>query len=455
MHPIETPDPATPSVGDRARGPAPGAPRRAAGFGFIMVTILLDVMALGLVIPVWPDLIFGLLPAGAHRSDAGWWVGISGTIFALIQFFSQPVIGALSDKVGRRPIILASNLGTGIDWFVMAVAPTLPFLLVGRVISGATSASIGTAFAYVTDITAPERRAGRFGLLGAMFGLGFVLGPALGALVGDSHLGLTIPGIAVTLHGGTRMPFYVAGVLSLLNFAYGWFVLPESLPLDRRDAFRWSRANPVGSLTLLASHVDLLPLAFVAFLIQLAHYSLQTVFTLEAATRFHWHASQIGLAMVLMGVASIVVQGGLAGPAVKLLKERGAITVGLIFGAAGFAIYGFAPTGAVFLIGIPVMSLWGLAGPAINQMMTRRVAPNEQGKLQGANQSLVSIAGILGPAFYGSQFALFIGRWSHLGLPGEPFIASTVLLGLAFLASLRAARDAERRGGSAPAEAVG
>ncbi|HWE45203.1 MAG TPA: MFS transporter [Caulobacteraceae bacterium] len=430
--------------------PPTGAKAGKGAFAFILITVLLDVMALGIVIPVWPALIIQFNHTAAR---AGIWVGISGTTFAVMQFFCQPIIGALSDKIGRRPVVLASNLGTGIDWFVMALSPTLWFLLVGRLISGATSATFGTAAAYIADTTEPEKRAGRFGMMGAVFGLGFLLGPGLGGLLGDPHHALAIPGTTWVLHGGTRVPFFLAGCFSLMNFAYGFFVLPESLPKDRRDRFRWSRANPVGSLKLLQSHPDLLPLAFVNFLAQLAHLALQTVFTLHAASKFHWGSMQIGLAMMAMGACGVVVQGGLTGPLVKLLGERRAIFFGLFFGAVGFAIYAFAPDWKIFMLGVPIMSLWGVAGPAVSAIMTRRVGVTEQGKLQGANQGVMSIALIIGPAFYGSLFWLFNDKLAYLGLPGFPFIVASFFLLCSLAMAARAARGAGRREAAAVAAA--
>jgi DHA1 family tetracycline resistance protein-like MFS transporter len=419
------------------------------GFAFILITVLLDVMALGIVIPVWPALIIYF---NGSAAQAGLWVGISGTTFAVMQFFCQPIIGALSDKIGRRPVVLASNLGTGIDWFVMALSPTLWFLLVGRIISGATSATFGTAAAYIADTTAPEKRAARFGMMGAVFGLGFILGPALGGVLGDPHRFLAIPGTHWVLHGGMRVPFFLAGFFSLANFAYGFFVLPESLPKDRRDRFRWSRANPVGALQLLRSHPDLLPLSFVGFLGQLAHLSLQTVFTLHAAAKFHWQSDQIGLAMMAMGACGVVVQGFLTRPLVKILGERNAILLGTAFGAVGFAIYAFAPDWKTFMAGVPVMSLWGISGPAIQSLMSHRVGVTEQGKLQGAIQGVNSIAFIIGPGFYGSLYWLFNNPLASLGVPGFPFFMSTVFLTCALAMAVRAARDAGRRAAAAAAE---
>jgi DHA1 family tetracycline resistance protein-like MFS transporter len=430
--------------------PAPtGVGIRKAAFAFILITVLLDVMSLGIVIPVWPKLITGFTGSFAN---AGWWVGISGTTWAVMQFFCQPIIGALSDKIGRRPVILASNLGTGVDWFFMAFSPTLPLLLVGRMISGATSATIGTAFAYIADVTAPEKRAQRFGLIGAIFGLGFFFGPFLGGFFGDARHSLTIPGTDWVFQGGPRVPFMIAGAFSLINFVYGYFVLPESLSKDRRDRFRWSRANPVGALALLRSHADLLPLAFVNFLAQLAHMGLQTVFTLHAAAKFRWEPEQIGYAMMTMGVCAMIVQGALVGPVVKLLGERRAIFLGLTFGAIGFSIYALAPTWQIFMAGVPLMSMWGFAGPPVQSIMTRRVGVNEQGKLQGANQGVTSIAAIFGPGLYGTLYALFNGKLAYLGLPGFPFLVSSGFLLLAFIMAFVAAKDARAREAVAAAE---
>ncbi len=422
---------------------------RRAAFAFILVTVLLDVCSLGIVIPVWPALITGFTHSAV---GAGWWVGISGTTWALMQFFFQPVAGALSDRFGRRPIILASNLGTGFDYLIMAFSPTLWFLLIGRLVAGLTSASISTAFAYIADVTEPQKRAARFGLLGAMFGLGFSLGPGMGAVLGDPRNLLSIPGTDWVLHGGPRVPFMIAGALSLLNFLYGALVLPESLPKERRDKFRWRRANPIGAFELLKSHVDLLPLATVQLMAQFAHFVLQTVFTLYAFARYHFGPNEIGATMVAIGVCATVVQGGLTGPIVKRIGERNAIILGLSFGAIAFAIYGLAPSWQTFAIGIPIMSLWGVAGPSTQSLMSRRVSPQEQGKLQGATQGMTSVAGIFAPALYGSLFAIFNDQLKSLNLPGFPFFVASGFLVCALLIALGAARDARGREAVAAAQ---
>jgi len=415
---------------------------RKAAFAFILVTVLLDVASLGVVIPVWPALITKFT---GTTVGAGWWIGISGTTWALMQFFFQPVAGALSDRFGRRPVILASNLGTGFDYLVMAFSPTLMFLLVGRVVSGITSASISTAFAYIADVTTPEKRAARFGLLGAVFGLGFMLGPAAGGFLGDPRNHFALPGTELIINGGPMVPFVVAGCLSILNFVYGWFVLPESLPAEQRDKFRWSRANPLGSLQLLKSHVDLLPLATVQLMAQFGHFVLQTVFTLYALGRYGFGPNEIARVMVLIGVCAMIVQGALVGPIVKVLGERRAIVVGLVCGAIGFAIYGLAPTWQIFVIGIPIMSFWGIAGPSTQSLMSRRVSPQEQGKLQGANQGLQSIAGIFAPALYGSVYAIFNDQLKGLGLPGFPFFLAAGFLATGMFIALWAAKGAGQR----------
>ncbi len=422
--------------------PATGQPIRKAAFAFILVTVLLDVASLGLVIPVWPALITKFT---GTLVGAGWWIGISGTTWAVMQFIFQPIAGALSDRFGRRPIILLSNLGTGFDYLVMAFSPTLVILLVGRVISGITSASIATAFAYIADVSTPEKRAARFGLLGAVFGLGFMVGPGAGALLGDPRNVLAIPGTDWIINGGPQVPFIVAGCLSLLNFAYGYFVLPESLPKERRDKFRWSRANPVGAFNLLKSHADLLPLATVQLMAQFGHFVLQTVFTLYAFGRYGFGPNEIGLTMILIGVCAMVVQGALVGPIVKAIGERPAIVLGLACGAIGFAIYGLAPTWQIFAIGIPIMSFWGIAGPATQSLMSRRVSPQEQGKLQGANQGLQSVAGIFAPALYGATYAIANDQLKDLHLPGFPFFIAAAFLLTGLSIALWAAKDAGRR----------
>jgi DHA1 family tetracycline resistance protein-like MFS transporter len=382
-----------------------------AAFVFVFITVVLDMLALGVMIPVLPKLIVQLESGDFAR--AAKITGFFSMAWAAMQFVFAPLLGVLSDRFGRRPIILLSNLGLGADYVLMALAPSISWLFVGRVISGITAASFPTASAYIADITPPEKRAAKFGMLGAAFGLGFVVGPAVGGLLGGIDL---------------RLPFWVAGALSLLNAAYGFFILPESLPTDRRTKFDWTKANPIGSLKLLRSHPELFGLSLAVMLYYIAHESLPSVFVLYTDHRYHWSESSVGLALALIGVGSVVVQGGLTGPAVKKLGDRGALTVGLLFGFAGFLGYGLAPTGAWFLAATPLISLWGIAGPAEQALMTRRIGENEQGQLQGALGSLRGITGMIGPILFTQVFSIAVARESQGAHPGAPYLMAALLI---------------------------
>jgi MFS transporter, DHA1 family, tetracycline resistance protein len=387
-----------------------GSPRRAAT-AFIFVTVVIDVLAMGIIIPVLPKLVESF--EGGNTALAAEMYGVFGTAWALMQFIFMPVMGALSDRYGRRPVILISCFGLGCDYFLMALAPNLTWLFVGRVISGITAASFGTAYAYIADVTPQEKRAQAFGMVGAAFGLGFVLGPALGGVLGQVD---------------PRLPFWAAGAMAVVNAAYGFFVVPESLPKEKRAGFSWKKANPVGSLTLLRSHPELSGLAVAYFLMQLAHVVLPAVTVLYMGYRYGWNALAIGLTLAGVGVCSMIVQGGLIKPVVGRLGERRALAIGLVFGAAGFAIYALASTGPIFLVGIPVMALWGFAGPSAQALMTRHVSPSEQGQLQGAIASITAIAGLFGPGLFTQTFASFIGARANLHLPGAPFLLAAAIL---------------------------
>jgi DHA1 family tetracycline resistance protein-like MFS transporter len=379
------------------------SPSRAA-FAFIFVTVLLDMMALGIVIPVLPKLIKAFM--NGDTAGAAHVVGYFGFFWALMQFLFQPVLGSMSDRFGRRPVIILSNVGLGLDYILMALSPNLWFLFVGRLISGITAASFSTAGAYIADVTAPEKRAARFGMLGAAFGLGFIIGPAVGGVLGDIDL---------------KMPFWGAAVLSLLNGAYGFFVLPESLPKERRAPFSLKRANPLGALKFLGSNATLARLALASFLQRFAHGSLPSMFVLYADYRYGWDAKTVGAVLAAVGVAQMIVSGGLVRPAIARLGERGTMMLGLVSGAVGFALYGYAPTGPIFLIALPLVALWGIANPAIQSLATQRVSPTEQGQLQGAQSSLGSIADMLGPLIYTQVFAIGIARAGLIHLPGAPY----------------------------------
>jgi DHA1 family tetracycline resistance protein-like MFS transporter len=403
---------------------APGFRPRKAALAFIFVTVVLDMLALGIVIPVLPGLIEDFL--GGNTARAAEVNGLFSTVWALMQFFAMPIMGALSDRYGRRTVILVSNLGLGLDYVLMALAPSLAWLFVGRVISGICAASISTAMAYIADVTPAEKRAGSYGLVGMAFGVGFIFGPAFGGLLGSVD---------------PRLPFWAAAALSLANAAYGWLVLPESLPVERRRPFAWRRANPVGSLKLLRSHPELAGLASAAFLSNLAHAAIPVTFVLYASHRFGWDTKAVGLSLAVVGASSALVQGFLVGPMVRRYGERRVMLTGLLAGALGYTIYAFAPSGAWFLVGIPVVALWGLAGPAGQGLMTRRVGADEQGALQGANGSVQGVATMIGPLMFAATFAWAIGTGAHWNLPGAAYLLAGMMLTGAALLAARATRE--------------
>jgi DHA1 family tetracycline resistance protein-like MFS transporter len=405
---------------------------RGAATAFIFVTILLDTLALGLIIPVLPKLVESFVDN--DTASAARIFGVFGTAWAAMQFVFSPILGALSDRFGRRPVVLLSNFGLALDYVLMALAPSLSWLFVGRVISGITSASISTSFAYIADITPPERRAAVFGKVGAAFGAGFILGPALGGLLGGMD---------------PRLPFWAAAGLSFANTLYGFLILPESLPQDRRAPFRWRSANPLGSLHLLRSDRVLAGLSVVNFFAQLGHVVLPSTFVLYATYRYGWDIKTVGLTLALVGICAMAVQGTAIGPIVRRIGERRALLLGLGCGAAGFLIFGVAPTGPLFWLGIPVMALWGVSGAAIQALMTRLVAPDQQGQLQGATSSVQSLSQLVGPFLFTLTFAYFIAAQAPLKLPGAPFLLAAALLLLALVIAARTL--AERRPGKAAA----
>jgi DHA1 family tetracycline resistance protein-like MFS transporter len=392
---------------------------RKAAVVFIFITVTLDMLALGLIAPVLPKLVLNFL--GGDAPSAAKWFGIFGTVWALMQFIFSPVLGVLSDRFGRRPVILLSNLGLGLDYIVMALAPTLGWLFIGRIISGITAASITTGTAYVADVVAPEKRAGAFGMIGAAFGVGFVLGPALGGLLGNSD---------------PRLPFWVAGGLSLANAFYGFFVLPESLPPEKRKAFTLRRANPIGSLVLLRSHPELFRLATIQFIGYVAH-EVFNVWALYTIFRYAWREGTIGLSLALVGVCSIVISSWTVPAMVSRFGERRTLYIGQFFGAVGMILAGLARTGAFFFLSIPVMMLWTISSPAAQGMMTRRVSESEQGELQGAIGSLCSLAWIIGPGLFTFTFAYFIEPAKGWNVPGAPWYLAAFLLFIAMLMATR------------------
>jgi DHA1 family tetracycline resistance protein-like MFS transporter len=401
----------------------PSAGPSATAFLFILVMVAFDMVAFGIIAPVLPDLIRQF--EGGDFGRASYLTGYLLFVWNAMQFLFSPILGAWSDRFGRRPIILLSCFGLGIDYIVMALAPTLRWLFIGRIVSGITASNISTAFAYVTDVTPPEKRAKPFGYISAAFGLGFIIGPAVGGYLGNSNL---------------RAPFWAAAFLSLVNSLYGFFVLPESLPPEKRAKSAWHMANPLGSLTLLRSHAQLAGLAAVVTLYYLAQNSLPSMWALYTEKRYGWSRGDVGLSLAAVGVCASLISGVLVGPFVKRFGERRSVLSGLVFGTLGFAGFAMAARGWVLYAVIPFIALWGIAAPAIQSLMSRRVDPSSQGKLQGAINSLRAMTGMAGPVLFTQVFALAISPRRNVHVPGAPYYLAMLLLFSSFLLAVYVTR---------------
>ncbi len=406
--------------------PERGSTGRRAAFGFIFAAALINAVSFGIMIPILPNLIKQF--THGDTAAAAEWNVVFGTVWGLMQFLCGPVLGMLSDRYGRRPVLLISIFGLFVDFLVMAFAPSLMWLFVGRVLNGVTAASFSTANAYVADVTPPERRARNFGVLGSAFGFGFIIGPTIGGVLGEYSL---------------RLPFMVAAGLCLINALYGLFVLPESLTPERRTtSIPWARANPLGSLAFLRERAQLSALVAIGFLFQLGFTVLPSVFVLYSGFRYGWTPSILGWTFMATGVSQIVVQMFLVGPVVRRIGERGALLLGLGMGGLGLIIYGLAPTGPLYLVGLPVWAMSGFTNPGLMGLMTRRVGPQNQGQLQGVSQSLQGFASVLGPPLFGLTFAWAVRHDSVLHLPGLPILIASALLLSAFGLAVRVATPA-------------
>ncbi len=394
---------------------------RKPALGFIFVTLFLDILGVGLIIPILPKLIEQL--SGGNVSAASHTFGWLASLYSLMQFGFAPVLGSLSDRFGRRAVILTSLLGSGLDYLLLAFAPSLPWFFLGRIIAGITGANITAANAYIADVSPPEKRAANFGMVAAAFGLGFIAGPALGGVLG--HISL-------------RLPFLVAAGLTLLNWLYGMFVLPESLPVEQRRAFDWKRANPIGSFVALRRHSELLGLTETYFLISLAHQVFPATWVLYTTYRYEWTPKEVGLSLALVGLMAAIVQGGLARKIIPKLGERRSIIVGLSNATVFLALYGLASQGWMIYGLLVIGSFGGIAMPALQGLVSRCVPLNEQGAVQGALASLASLAGILGPLLATGLFGYFINDKAPIHLPGAAFFASSLLVLFGLLLALRA-----------------
>jgi MFS transporter, DHA1 family, tetracycline resistance protein len=405
-------------------------PRKPA-LGFIFVTLALDILGIGLIIPILPKLVesfhAGDVAAASHT------VGLLAALYSLMQFLCAPLLGSLSDRFGRRRVILGSLFGSGLDYLLLAFAPNLGWFFVGRIIAGITGANFSAATAYIADISPPEKRAANFGLIGAAFGIGFILGPALGGLLGNV---------------GLRVPFLVASGLTLLNCLYGWFVLPESLPAEHRRAFSWSRSNPIGALLAMRRYPMVFGLAGTYFLIYLAHQVLPATWVLYTGYRYSWTVGQTGLSLAIVGLMAAIVQGGLTRVIVERFGEQRATLTGLLIAALTYAGYGLATEGWMIYAILVIGSLSGVTGPAVQGLISRSIAANEQGGVQGSLTSLASVAGIIGPPLATALFGFFIGKTAPIHLPGAAFFFSAVLVLIAALLALRSFRKQRRTASS-------
>nr|WP_294524265.1 TCR/Tet family MFS transporter [uncultured Rhodopila sp.] len=377
--------------------------------GFILVTLVIDALGFGLVVPIVPSLVLEM--SGLTASGAALWVGTLLTAFSVMQFVCAPILGGLSDRFGRRPVILLSLAGVGVNYAMLAWAPSLIWLFLGRMIAGATAANAATASAYIADVTPPKLRASRFGLIGATFGLGFVLGPAIGGLLGTY---------------GLRVPFMAAAALTACNVLYGLIVLPESLPPERRRAFEWRRANPLGSLKVLTGSPNLGRLAIAWGCTWFAMGALQTTFVLANQLRFNWDTQQNGLALALAGLGSAVVQGLLVRRIIPHFGELRSALIGSSITIVAYLLIAFAPFGWVVLLGIAIQAGGAITNPAVQGLVSAAVPADRQGETQGALASIQGLVAIASPLVAGTVFAHFTGPYALILLPGAPFVVSAL-----------------------------
>lgn len=404
--------------------------RRKAGLGFILVTLFLDILGIGLVIPILPKLLESFV--GHNTVDATRYYGWLMASYALMQFFFSPVLGSLSDRFGRRPILLLSVFGQASSYLLLAFAPNLFWLFVGRLIAGLFGASIGTATAYIADVSAPEKRAQNFGLVGMAFGLGFIAGPLIGGLLG---------GISA------KLPFLAAAGLALTNVVYGLFVLPESLGAEHRRPFSWTKANPAGTMLSLRRYRSVAGLVGSVFFIYLAQAGLESIWVLYVGHRYLWDVRAAGLSLAVVGLSNAVVQGGLVRRIIPALGERRTLLFGMAVGVLAFIAYGSASVGWLIYPIAVFNSLSGLMGPAVQAIMSKEVSANEQGLLQGGVMSMQSLTRILGPLIASSAFGYFISDRAPVKVPGMSFFVGA---GFIFIALLLAVRFFGRHPENAP-----
>ncbi|MFT3706337.1 MAG: TCR/Tet family MFS transporter [Archangium sp.] len=408
--------------------------KRKPALGFIVVTLFIDILGLGLIIPILPRLVESFV--GNDPTEGAFYVGALIATYAVMQFIFSPIMGSVSDRFGRRPVLLLSLFGVGFDYVLLAFAPSLGWFFVGRVVAGLCGASIGTAAAYIADVSPPEKRAQNFGLIGMAFGLGFVAGPLLSAFL--AKVELTLPGFIANLTGypvlpGIRFPFLVAATLALANALYGLFVVPESLAAENRRPFSWARANPIGTLGALSKYPVVFGLGIALFLAGVAQRCLESVWVLYTEHRYHWDVTATGVSLGVVGIAAAIVQGGLVRRILPKLGERKALTIGMTITIVAFLGYGLAPWGWMLYVVLAFGSFGGIAMPAAQGLLSKSVPPNEQGMLQGGVASVNSITAILGPPLATNLFGYFVSPKAPFALPGASFFAASFIALIALL----------------------
>ena len=411
-----------------------------AALTFVLLTVFIDSLGFGIIIPSMPSVIMQL--TGEPISVAADWGGYLMAVYALLQFFMAPIFGNLSDRIGRRPVLLASLAAFGVDFLLTGLAPSMAWLFVGRAVAGVFGASYAAAGAYIGDISIDENRAKNFGLIGAAWGSGFTLGPVIGGFFAD--------------HFDPRAPFFVAAALALVNVVFGMFALPESLPPERRRKFDWTRANPFGAFRSLAHLPMVAGLLVAVFLYQVAHDSLPAVWMYYTQLKFGWSLSQMGMSLTFVGIMTVIVMGGLTGVVVPRLGERRAIVVGFSVMTLGFLGYAFATQGWMIYVALAIGSLGGIASPSVQSVMSQRAGPSAQGELQGAVASLSSVAAVLSPLFMTQLFSHFSAPGARLHFPGAPYLVSAALVFLCVLICARTMAAGRvvsgRENGAAPRE---
>lgn len=397
--------------------------RSKASLAFIFITLLVDVIGLGIIIPVIPDLIKELINGSlAEAALYGGWLMFA---YAFMQFFCSPIMGGLGDRFGRRPVLLASLFGFGIDYLLLAWAPTIGWLFIGRILAGVTGASMTTASAYIADISKPADRAKNFGMIGAAFGLGFIIGPVIGGLLGVY---------------GSRVPFIAAAALTLLNWLYGYFILPESLPKEKRRPFNWKRANPIGSLVQLKKFPVTVSLMVSMFFVYLASHATQSTWAYYTMEKFDWDVKMVGYSLGFVGLMVAIVQGGLIRVVIPKIGDRNGVYLGLTLYFIGFVLFAFATEGWMMFVFMIPYALSGFAGPSLQSIMTGQLPENQQGELQGAITSMISLTAIIGPPLMTDLFSRFTNDSLGIYFPGAPYLMGAVFTFMSIGFALRTLR---------------